>query len=279
MSEKIAFLYDFDRTLCTRDMQEYGFIPGLGMDPASFWKEVSRQSEESDMDPILSYMYYMVEKSSKLGKPVRREQLSSLGKDIELFPGVRGWFRRIGSFAQSLGLSIDHYVISSGLQEIIEGTSIAPCFTRIYASQFHYDESGNADWPSLSINFTNKTQFLFRIHKGTFSLSDDRINEYMPEEEAAYPWSRILYFGDGMTDVPCMSLVKRNGGTSIAVYSDQLANACRLVKDGRVNYSAEADYQFGSALDTIVRKVLSRMALEEELAGIQERENAIISRP
>ena len=273
MNRKIAFMYDFDRTLCTQDMQNYGFIPGLSMSASAFWSEVGKQTLEHQMDPILSYLYYMTAKSKERGLPLTREYLNSLGKGIELYPGVETWFKRTKEYGEKLGLTVEHYVISSGLEEIIEGTPIAPCFNRIYASRFHYGTDGIADWPSVSINFTNKTQFLFRIHKGIMEVSDDRINEYMPDDEIAVPYTNMLYFGDGMTDVPCMSLVKRNGGHSIAVYADNTEHPRKLVEQNRVNYTAKADYSEGSRLEEIVFRIMDSIALHENLDDLQASEN------
>ncbi len=276
MNRKIAFMYDFDRTLCTKDMQNYGFIPGLGMSDSEFWSAVGVQTVEHQMDPILSYLYSMVTASKRRGLPLTRAYLNSLGQGIELYPGVDTWFDRVNAYGNSRNIEIEHYVISSGLEEIIEGSAIADKFKRIYASRFHYDENGLADWPSVSSNYTNKTQFLFRIHKGIMDVSDDRINEYMPDEEIAVPYPNLVYFGDGMTDVPCMSLVKRNGGTSLAVYAANTEAPRKLMEQNRVNFAVPADYSKGSRLEKIIFRVTDKVAFSEDLKSMQETEKEIL---
>ena len=155
----IALLYDFDKTLCTQDMQNYAFIPSLGMQPADFWREANTFGWQEHMDGILAYMYTMLRKSKEKGLPLRREDLVEMGRSIELFPGVKEWFARINAFGESLGVEVEHYILSSGLREIIEGSGISHEFKKIYASEFYYDESGEPVWPKLDVNFTAKTQF------------------------------------------------------------------------------------------------------------------------
>ncbi len=263
-----AIMYDFDKTLCTRDMQEYSFIPGLGITSAAFWKEAGLLSKNG-MDRILAYMYLMLKKSREADKPVRRENFVSLGKNIDFFPGVPSWFERMNARGRELGITVEHYIISSGLREIIEGSAIHDRFRKIYACEFHYDANGVADWPLVSVNYTTKTQFLFRINKGVLDFTDDEaLNRFVPEAERAVPFRNMVYIGDGLTDVPCMKLVKANGGHSIAVYQrGHKQNVSDLLRHERVDYISPADYSEGSDLDSLVSRILEKMAAENILSA------------
>lgn len=266
----IAIMYDFDKTLCTKDMQEYTFIPNLNMKPKEFWKEANELREKTKMDQILACMYLMLEKMKEKEIPLKREYLKESGKNIELFPGVENWFERINEYGKSLGIEIEHYIISSGQKEIIEGSSIGNKFKEIYASEFYYNESNEAAWPKLAVNYTGKTQFLNRINKGVLDVSDDiNLNKKMIDNERRISTSNMIYIGDGLTDIPCMKLVKDGGGVSISVYTkENQPMAKTLLKDGRINYIAKANYEDNEELDKIIKKTIKKMALETELKNI-----------
>lgn len=263
----IAIMYDFDKTLCTKDMQEYTFIPNLGIDVASFWNDANKLRNEDKMDQVLTYMYLMVKKTDDLGHHITRKYLNHMGKDIELFPGVSAWFTRINEFGKEHGVIIEHYIISSGVKEIIEGSIIGKYFKNIYASEFYYDELGHAVWPKIAINYTNKTQFLMRINKGVLDVSDDyNINKKIPIQDKRISRKNMIYIGDGITDVPCMKLTKDGGGVSIAVYTDKSKKVAKdLYDDGRINYLAKADYTDGSKIDMYVKKSIEMMAVNSKL--------------
>jgi len=263
----IAIMYDFDKTLCAKDMQEYTFIPSLGIDAQSFWNEANKLREEMKMDQVLTYMYLMFKKTIDNNKTLKREYLNNMGSDIELFPGLEEWFLRVNEYGKSVGMEVEHYIISSGLKEIIEGTKIGKYFKEIYASEFFYNEDGNAMWPKLAVNYTNKTQFLSRINKGVLDISDDfSLNKKTLDNDRRISTSNMIYIGDGFTDVPCMKLTKDGGGVSIAVYTDKSIDIAKnLLKDGRINYMAKADYQKGSMIDEFVKKSIEAMALNTEL--------------
>jgi hypothetical protein len=212
------------------------------------------------MDPILSYMYLMIEKSE--GKQlVTHDTLRELGKGVALFKGVDTWFSRVNAYARALGLEPEHYIISSGLKEIIEGTTIAHEFKEIYAASFCYNEKGVPFWPAMAVNYTSKTQFLYRINKGILDTSENReVNAYMPEDRRRVPFRNMIYFGDGMTDIPSMKLTKANGGHSVAVYSDDRSEADRMLLDGRVDFVLKADYGEGGELETAVFEVIDEIA-------------------
>lgn len=263
----IALMYDFDKTLCTTDMQAYTFIPNLGMSAEEFWQKASNLAEKHKMDRILAYMYLMLDEAHIHRKPIRRSDFVALGKDLELYPGVAEWFSRINRFGKEQGVTIKHYIISSGLREIIEGSSIYKEFDDVFAGEFLYDENGVACWPKNVVNYTTKTQFLFRINKGVLDISnDDDLNRFTPEEDRPVPFRNMIYIGDGLTDVPCMKLVKVNGGCSIAVYQKgKQAKVKDLILDQRVNFIEPADYSEGSQLDQITKDIIVKMAGVERL--------------
>lgn len=267
----VAIMYDFDKTLCTRDMQEYTFIPSVGMQPSEFWNHTAEVAAEQTMDSILTYMYCMVETAHQSGNPLTRETLVKCGKDIEYHPGVEGWFERINRYAEEAGVKVEHYVLSSGLKEIIEGTSIAKYFKRIYACEFLYKD-GQAYWPKMAVNYTNKTQFVYRINKGVLDINNDTdLNNSRPDSEKRVFFSNMIYIGDGLTDVPCMKLVKSEGGHSIAIYQkNQEEKAAPLLRHERVDWMFEADYREGSELDNTMKLLLEDLATYNKLRGISE---------
>lgn len=264
-----AIMYDFDKTLSTKDMQEYAFIPGIGMTAESFWCECNRLTKENSMDQILSYMYVML-RESRGKKLLNRQEFNKLGESVELFPGVMTWFNRVNEYAEKIGVQVEHYIISSGIKEIIEGTPIAKYFKEIYAAEFLYDEQNVPVWPAMAVNYTSKTQFLFRINKGVLDVTEHReLNEYTPEEERRIPFSNMIYIGDGFTDVPCMKLVKLNGGHSIAVYSHDDDSAREIMNQGRVDYLAKADYSPGSKIENTVFAILDEIKANHKITQIK----------
>lgn len=263
----VAIMYDFDKTLCTKDMQEYTFIPNVGLTPKDFWTESNQLAKDKKMDAILAYMYLMIEKAHAAKVSIRRDEFVKMGKDLQFFPGVVDWFMRINKIGDELGLSIEHYIISSGLHEIIEGSSIYKEFKDVFACEFLYNENDVACWPKNAVNYTTKTQFLFRINKGVLDISNDNdLNTYTPEDDRPVPFRNMIYIGDGLTDVPCMKLVKINGGYSIAVYQrGKKSKVEDLIINNRVNFIEPADYSEGSDLDKTVNLILSKMAMVNDL--------------
>ena len=263
----IAFLYDFDKTLCTTDMQDYAFIPSLGLKPSEFWPIANGFGREHRMDGILAYMYTMIREAEQRGLPVTRRDLVEKGRGIVLFPGVADWFSRINAFGESLGVQVEHYVISSGLREIIEGCSIAGEFKEIYASEFYYDETGRPVWPKLAVNFTAKTQFVYRINKGVLDVSDDKtLNDSMPDDSKRVPFTNMVYMGDGLSDVPCMKMMRAYGGQAIAVYQESNRMGVEdLLAKGRVDFIFPADYSEDTALDLTVKNIIRKMSIVDRL--------------
>ena len=263
----VAFLYDFDKTLCTTDMQNYAFIPSLGMTPAEFWELANGFGRRNRIDGILAYMDTMIQESNRKNVPFTRQDLVEKGKSIVLFPGVQDWFRRINEFGAAQGVQVEHYIISSGLREIIEGSAIRDVFKEIYASEFYYDESGAPVWPKLAVNFTAKTQFVYRINKGVLDVSDDKtLNDSMPDDSKRVPFHNMIYVGDGLSDVPCMKMMRAYGGQAIAVYQESNRMGVEdLMAKGRVDFIFKADYSEGTALDLTVKNIIRKMAIADQL--------------
>lgn len=265
----IAFLYDFDKTLCTTDMQNYAFIPSLGMTPSEFWAEANSFGRANRIDGILAYMYTMLREAEQKNRPFTRSDLVEKGRGIVLYPGVSDWFRRINAFGAEQGVAVEHYIISSGLREIIEGSSISGEFREIYASEFYYDGEGRPVWPKLSVNFTAKTQFVYRINKGVLDVSDDKtLNDSMPDDSKRVPFHNMIYIGDGLSDVPCMKMMRSYGGQAIAVYQESNRTGVEeLLARGRVDFIFPADYRAGTALDITVQNIIRKMAICDALTA------------
>lgn len=271
----IALIYDFDGTLAPGNMQEYDFIPAVGKSNKEFWTEANTLAEEQDADMVLTYMARMIQEAKSKGLSLKREAFQESGRRVTLFNGVREWFSRINRYGEERGIRILHYINSSGLKEIIEGTEIAHEFRKIYACSFLYDVDGIAYWPGVAVNYTNKTQFIFKINKGVESVSDCKlVNQYIEERERPVPFSRMIYVGDGTTDIPCMRLVKNFGGHSIAVYNPASAKVGRkdlasLIRDNRVNHVCAADYTEGSEIDRLVKLIIDKIAVDFELQQLE----------
>ena len=266
----VAIMYDFDKTLCTKDMQEYAFIPALGMSSSAFWSEVNAMTDAEEMDNILAYMYKMVEKAKEKKVPITRDTFQEMGSKVEYFDGVKTWFERINAYGEKVGVRVEHYIVSSGMKEIIEATEIARLFKKIYACEFMYDYNGPIQWPKFAVNYTAKTQFLFRINKGVLTIdskSADKLNRFTPENERRVPFRNMIYIGDGLTDVPCMKLVKSYGGQSIAVFDQEKGKdaAEALKAANRVNFVAAADYGTGSDIEIIVQAIIKKIQAVEEM--------------
>ena len=263
----IAIMYDFDKTLCTKDMQDYGFIPSLDLRPDEFWHKANEFGFGAQMDGVLAYLYTMIEESKRKGMPLTREKLIDCGKGIVLYDGVKEWFDRINLYGAAQGVQIEHYVISSGLKEIIEGSGIADKFTKIFACEFLYDNDGCALWPKTAVNYTNKTQFVYRINKGVLDIANDvDLNRSMPDDSKRVPFTNMIYIGDGLSDVPCMKMMKAYGGCAIAVYQDNNKSKVEeLLMGDRVDFIFPADYTKKGRLDKTVHNLIKKMAISDEL--------------
>lgn len=265
----VAIVYDFDKTLCSEDMQNYSFIPALGMTPEEFWGATSVFSEKTNVERILSYMYMMIKLAKDKGIKLTKEYLKGLGKDIKFYPGVLTWFKRINEYGESIGVQVEHYLVSSGTKEIIDGCAIADQFKAIYGCEFLFGEDGLPIWPKLTINYTAKTQFIYRITKGVLDVTDDsNVNRRINTKRV--PFQNIVYLGDGMTDIPCMALVKESGGKSIAIYTkDSKDKAMELYNENRVNFICKADYSSNSQLEKVIKLVINSVAITTELTTVE----------
>ena len=265
----LAICYDFDKTLSPDDMQAQGYIQSVGYDIARFWEESNDMAAKNDMDGNLAYMLKMVQEA-KGNLIFNKQTLADYGARVHLFPGVADWFRRIREYGLSKNVIVEHYIISSGLKEMIEGTQMAKNgdFEKIYASAFYFDDKGEAVWPAQVVNYTSKTQFLFRIQKGVLDNNAPGFNEYFPPEQIRIPFRNMVYIGDSDTDIPCMKLVNSYGGHSIGVYDPATGNkdkVYRMVRDGRIRYFAPADYREGTELDSLVKTIIDKTAVFEKL--------------
>jgi 2-hydroxy-3-keto-5-methylthiopentenyl-1-phosphate phosphatase len=269
----LAIAYDFDGTLAPGNMQEHQFLPDIGMTPKEFWSEVKALTKTHQADEVLIYMNLMLEKAHAKHAPVRREDFNACGKDIELFEGVGDWFERINQYGKEKDVRIEHYLLSSGNAEIFSGTSIASKFTKVYASKFFFDENGVAIWPALAVNYTTKTQYLFRINKGAHDLSDSaKVNEYVDKKNRPVPFESMIYIGDGATDIPCFRMLKEQGGLSIAVYTPKKRGARdkadKYLTEGRIHCVVPAIYNNGSDIDKVVKAYIDSVSARSALTGL-----------
>lgn len=263
----LAICYDFDKTLSPTDMQAQGFIQSIGYDVENFWKESNKLASDNEMDQNLAWMFMMSKGS--YGKFIfNKDTLKEFGSKVELFPGVKTWFERINKYGEEHGVEVEHYIISSGLKEMIEGTVIADKFKKIYASSFYYDSNGVAIWPAQVVNYTDKTQFLFRIEKGVLDVNDQQVNTFFKQNELRVPFRNMVYIGDSDTDIPCMKLVNTNGGHSIGVYNSETNDKSKVFKmlsENRIKYFAPADYSENSKLEQLILKIIDRTKSNEIL--------------
>ena len=276
MEQKVtaALIYDFDGTLAPGNMQEYDFIPAIGKSNKEFWHDSNELARAQDADMTLTYMARMIQEARSTGLSLKREAFQESGRRITLYDGVKEWFGRINAYAAERGVRMLHYINSSGIKEIIEGTCIAHEFRNIYACSFLYDVDGIAYWPAVAVNYTNKTQFIFKINKGVESVFDATlVNRYIEENKRPVPFKRMIYVGDGTTDIPCMRLVKNFGGHSIAGYNPGQKGAQKelasLIRDNRVNHVCAADYTEGSYMDTVVKTIIDKIAVDYRLEQME----------
>lgn len=268
----MAFLYDFDGTLAYGEMQEYDLVPKLGVAPEQFWSMSNEIKVSHNVDGILAYMYLIIKMAREKNIPITRSDFAAYSRNIKFFPGVESWFDRISEYGRIRGVEVSHYIISSGIKEMIEGTTIAGNFKSIFASSYMYDEHGNPVWPARAVNYTNKTQYIFRLNKGVLDETDDvSVNTYQPRKNRPMPFKNMIYFGDGATDIPCMRLVKNFGGHAIMVYDENRADsrqtALDYVQKGRISMAAAHDYSSGTMLEKgtmlIIDQVAARASFDE----------------
>ena len=270
----VALIYDFDGTLSPGNMEEFGFIQAIGKTPREFWELSNRNPDGQQVNHILSYMKLMIEEARKAGIELTRESFKSFGRNIELLNGVREWFALINDYGKRQGVTVEHYINSSGQAELIEGSPIAHEFKKIFACSFWYDDNGTAVWPAVAVDYTGKTQFLFKIAKGIMDISDNKkVNESRREEEKPIPFPNMIYFGDGETDVPCMKIVKMFGGNAIAVWQEgnakQHRTALKLLRQDRVNFICKADYSVGGEIYNVVTAIIDKIKADDQLEKLR----------
>lgn len=282
---RIALIYDFDGTLSPGNMQEFGYMKAIGVDKDAFWAENDHMTRENDACGILCYMLLMLREAKANGVTLSRDKFREFGADVKLYDGVRDWFESIRTYGKSIGLDIRHFINSSGLKEMIEGTPIAKHFDGIYASSFLYDPAtGDPTWPGVAVDYTTKTQFIFKINKGISEVSDTKkINTFLPYDERPVPFTHMIYYGDGTTDIPSMKVVKDRGGHSIAVYKpgDEAAKqtAVRLINENRVNFACPANYREGNSLDKLTRRILDKIAADNAFERLERLNRKRYSKP
>jgi len=274
-AHRTAIVYDFDGTLAPGNIQKHSFLPELTDDVQAFWAEVKEQSRQHDSDEILIYMWRMLELARTKSHAITSETLKAHGQRTPLFSGVASWFDRVNEYARARYLDVEHYVVSSGIQDMIEGCAVSRHFKKVYGSKFIYDSEGNAIWPGVAINYTTKTQYLFRINKDVPNHWDsERVNRWQPMKERPLPFTRMLYIGDGDTDIPSMKMVRLQGGFSVAVFDPEDWGAgksqkkiYRLISEDRAHFVSPADYSPGSQLEVIVKGILGRFARDVGYRG------------
>lgn len=261
----VAICYDFDKTLATNDMQAFSFIPKLDIGVDEFWKRVEQFKKNTSCEPTLAYLKVMIDECKKKGIVLTKEYLTKLGKDIKFYDGVTTWFTRLNRYAEKCNINLEHYIISSGNKELIDGCRIAKEFSGVFGCEFLFDKNGVAYWPKNIVNYTQKTQYLFRICKGATDITDEsKVNSRIDKKHVEF--RNMIYIGDGMTDIPCMTLIKEKGGTAISVYSpNKKEESVALLKDDRVNYACKSDFRSGSSLEKLIKQILDLIKLKETL--------------
>lgn len=269
----VALIYDFDGTLSPGNMQEFGFIQSIGKTPQEFWTLSDEIAMGQDASNVLAYMKLMFDEAKRCGIPLRRDEFRRFGKDIQLFDGVREWFSLVNDYGRRHGVRVEHYINSSGLKEIIEGSPIAGEFKHVFAGTFIYNEQGEAEWPGIAVDYTTKTQFLFKISKGILSARDNKVvNSSMADDKKRVQFPHMIYFGDGETDVPCMKIVSMFGGNSIAVYNPANTKkrdaARKLKRQGRVRFAVPARYTPDSEAFEVVCAIIDKIAADTRIAAL-----------
>lgn len=259
----VALMYDFDKTLSPDFVQEVELFEKLGVTPDEFWQQNKEFLLKHKIDKM-GYLYSILKLAREKNIPLTREFLHSCGKKVGFYDGVEDWFLRIDKFAKNLGITLEHYIISSGNTEILEGTKIAQHFKKIYACTYAFDDNGEAFWPGSLVDYTSKTQYMFRIKKRKLDpfAPDSDINSKSFSKKII-PYSQMIYIGDGETDIPCMKIIKDKGGTSLCIYEKNEKsknNAAKIFRDGRVNHIALANYTEGSQIDRIIKETLINVA-------------------
>lgn len=276
---KVAIIYDFDKTLSPIGMQEFGLFDFFGVPNNLFWEISNKFEKDNQIEGTLAYMFLILEECKKHNIVPTKEFFNSFGKNIEFFEGLESWFERVNKFGDQNEVEIQHFIISSGLKEIIDGSSIVHNFKEVYASKYLYQD-GVAVWPGLVVDYTGKTQHLFRINKGILDITDYSVNDNMPHEIRPIQFKNMIYIGDSATDIPCMRLVMKGGGNAIGVYqedAEHISYLHKLISNKKINFIAKADYREDSDLDMIVKEIVKKIKHEERLFQINKHQKLNIN--
>lgn len=271
---QMAICYDFDGTLSPKNMQEYGFMQKLKTTPLKFWAKSNKVAKENFADTNAAYMKLMIEEANKKGVPFTKSTFLEYGASVKFYKGVDEWFERINEYGKLHGVKVRHFIISSGLREIIKKTAIGKYFEEIFASSYMYDKQGNPIWPANVVNYTSKTQYLFRINKGCLDINDNiKVNARIEKDKREIPFENMVFIGDGETDIPAMKLVKAHGGHSIAVYNpknmEKMECATKLVNESRVHICAPADYRENQKIDRYIKALINKIEADSIFENIK----------
>ena len=265
----IAIVYDYEQTLSPNYMQEEVLFPAFGIDARRFWKKCQELVANESYDHELAYMRVMLE-YLEIDRPTNA-RLSELGQKLQFYPGLPEMFDDFNTHLltpqhEAHGIRVEHYIISSGLKALIDGSRVAPYVKAIFGCEFAEDAQGRITFPKRVISHTQKTQYLFRINKGLLELSED-VNDHMPAELRPVPFEHMIYVGDGPTDVPCFAVVRQNGGQAIAVYNpddetrSSFKKCYQLASNAnRVRHIAPADFRAGSHLRLLLEQMVEDVA-------------------
>ena len=257
--KKFAFCYDFDGTLCPEYMMNHHLLPDCKVNPKIFWKKVVDYSNRNKCDPTLAYLKLLMTEMKESNIDFSSSIFKKYGRKIILFKGVESWFRSIEKkIKKKFNVNIEHYIISSGLEEMIKGCKISKNIKKIFASSYIFNR--DFIWPRLSVNYSNKVQFLYRIYKGKFDVFDNAgVNNKIEDKKVYIPFENIFFFGDGETDIPTFVVNKKNGGTSICVYeNDETSkkNAKKILREKRVNFIVENDYSENGPIEKLINTIM-----------------------
>ena len=260
--KKIALCYDFDGTLCSGYMQDQKLLHDCKIEPKNFWIKVANYAKENHCDPTLAYLMLLEQQMRSAGLKVNAETFKKYGRELKLFKGVNEWFSRIKQFGKLHNIEIQHFIISSGLADVIKGCTFIKDINLVYASSYIYDD-GKGVWPKLSVNYSNKVQFLYRINKGTFDVFDQvGVNAKKDSNDSVnIPFENFIFFGDGETDVPCFSVNQKNAGKNICIYEKGNEKSFdigkKLYSEGRVHYLLDGDYSENSEIDKLIKQFIT----------------------
>ena len=283
----IAIVYDYDRTLSPRPMQEDVIFERIGVEASKFWSMADELKGNKSYEDELAWIRLLLDNPSF--RCLSNLDLEGMGRNLKFYPGVPEMFAEleVGLHSDKYlrhGVALEHYIVTSGLKSVLAGSILSQNVQAIFGCELDEDEEGRVYWPKRIISHTAKTQYLFRITKGLeyVDLSHD-VNDHMPEPERRIPFSNMLYIGDGPTDVPCFAVISSRGGKSLAVYDPSskvsFATCMSLREAQRVDEIAEADYRQNTHLRRLMEHYVIQMADRIVLQQEMEHERKVIQAP